>query len=77
MKIENDSLIIEEEILEDMTEEFYAAANQENIKKIVVKTADVASSIVQILWCLKPKKEIVIEDQFLEKFFENVAIAES
>lgn len=77
MKIENDNLIIENEILEDMTEEFYATANQENIKKIVVKTPDIASSIVQILWCLKPKKEIIIEDQFLEKFFENVSIAGS
>jgi hypothetical protein len=72
VNIEDNVLIIESELGDDMAEEFMAAASQDSIEKIVVKNENIASSIIQVLWCLKSEKEIEIDSQFLNKFFDNV-----
>ena len=72
MKIENKVLIIDDEISDEEAEEFYAAANQEEIEKIIIKNPNIGASIVQILLNLKKDKDIETDDYTLKRIFENV-----
>jgi len=70
MRIEENVLIVDEPILEDKVDEFEASVNQAQIEKIVIEEDDLHASAIQILWCLD--KEVEVESEFLQKFFENV-----
>ena len=70
MRMEENTLIIDEPILEDKLEEFEASVNQSQIEKIIIEEENLHASAIQILWCLD--KEVEIESEFLQKFFENV-----
>lgn len=72
MKIKDDKLIIDEEMNDEMVEEFVAVASDEGIKKIVIENPAISSSIVQAILCFSKEKKIKCEDAFLSKFFENV-----
>ncbi len=72
MKIEDKVLIIDDEITDEEAEEFYAAANQEEIEKIIIENPNIGAAIVQILLNLKKDKVIETEDYTLKRVFENV-----
>jgi len=72
MKIEDKVLIIDDEITDEEAEEFYAAANQEEIEKIIIENPNIGAAIVQILLNLKKDKDIETEDYTLKGVFENV-----
>jgi hypothetical protein len=74
MKIENDTLIIDEPLDDDALEETKIAINQEGIKAIKVQNDNISSSIVQLLWCVSEDKKIEIQSGFLDNFFTNVKI---
>jgi len=74
MKIENGVLIVDEPILDESVDMFYASINQSDIQKVIVTTADLGASIVQVLLQSSKTKNIEINDIFLKKFFENVAV---
>jgi len=72
MKIENNVLYIEEEITDEMAEEFFATLKQDEIKKIVINNPNLGASIVQLLLWSSKEKEIQMQDWTLQKIFENV-----
>ena len=72
MRIEDNVLIVDEEILEDKLDEFEVTINQPQIEKIVIQTDDIDARGIQLLWCLD--KEVEVESEFLAKFFENVKV---
>jgi len=72
MRMEENTLIIDEPILEDKLEEFEASVNQSQIEKIIIEEENLHASAIQILWCLD--KEVDIKSEFLKKFFENVKV---
>jgi len=74
MKIENDTLVIDESLMDEQIEEFLVAINQEEIQKISIQTEDVSASIIQAIWC--SKKNVEVDSEFLSKFFENVKVVE-
>jgi len=72
MKIEDKVLIIDDDITDEGAEEFYAAANQEEIEKIIIENPNIGAAIVQILLNLKKNKDIETDDYTLKRVFENV-----
>ncbi len=75
MYTENDTLVIDEEMGDETIETFLREAKKPEIEVIRVENGNIAASIVQMLWCLSPNKKIEIEDPFLARCFEQVAIA--
>lgn len=73
MRVLDDCLIIEQPISDDSVLEFADAINRSEIKKVIVENSELGASIVQILLCKKREKDIEVKDDFLEKFFENIA----
>ena len=72
MKVENNTLYIDEEISDERVEEFFAVINQDDIEKIEVNNPNLGASIVQLLLIKKREKEIILNDEILQKIFENV-----
>ena len=72
MRIEDDTLYIDEEITDEGVEEFVVSISQEDIKSIEVNCNNLGASIVQALLVKKGDKNIVIKDPVLNKIFENV-----
>ena len=60
MKIENDTLIIDEPLDDDALEETKIAINQEGLRTIKVQNDNISSSIVQLLWCVSEDKKTEI-----------------
>jgi predicted transcriptional regulator len=72
MRIENNTLIIDNVLENENITEFYEATKQEEIEIIKVEVETISAGAVQILWSLTNSKKIEIESDFLKKFFENV-----
>ena len=72
MKIEENTLIIDQPLDDDALEEISATVDQEKIKIIKVENDNLSSSIIQLLWCASNDKKIEILSSFLDNFFTNV-----
>jgi hypothetical protein len=72
MKIEENTLIIDQPLDDDALEEISATVDQEKIKIIKVENDNLSSSIIQLLWCASKDKKIEIQSEFLNNFFTNV-----
>ena len=72
MRIEANTLIVDEELGDEAAEEFKAAVEQPEVRSVRIDNGNLAASIVQILWCLEGQKEILVNDPFLARFFEQV-----
>ena len=72
MRVENDILYIDEELSDEVLDEFTATVKQDGIEKIKVLTPNLGASIVQMLLVEKQDKAVEIEDGILKKIFENV-----
>jgi len=75
MTIEDEKLIIDNPVRDEDIDEFLVTLSQEQIKKVVIKEDDIASSIIQAIWC--SKKEVKVKSDFLKPFFENVIVGEN
>ena len=73
MKIEGDTLYIDEEITDERVDEFIASISQEDIKSVEVNCNNLGASIIQVLLIKKRDKDIVIKDPILNKIFENIS----
>ena len=49
--------------------------SNDNIKEIVVKTNDIHPSIFQLLLVLSKDKKVTIDDEFNQRFFDNLKLA--
>jgi hypothetical protein len=72
MRVENGILFIEDEISDELAEEFLATISQNEIEKVELNCSNLGASIIQILLIKKREKEIVLNDPILEKMFENI-----
>lgn len=72
MIIEENKFIITDEVTDEMSGEFLEVLNSSNIETVVIKTPEISSSIMQILFCIAKSKHIECEEPFLAKFFESV-----
>lgn len=73
MKIKDKVLTITKSVSDEDAKVFLKIFEKKEIKKIEVKTNDLGASIVQILLCQRRDKEVVIEDEILQKVFHNVS----
>jgi molecular chaperone DnaK (HSP70) len=74
MKIEDNTLFIDEEIIDEMVEEFFATLKQDEIKKVIINNPNLGASIIQLLLYFSKEKEIETNDKTLQKIFENVKV---
>jgi len=70
MKIQDNILFITDKIDYDDCEEFLKLSDE--AESIVVETNDIHPSIFQLLFCISKKKDIIVEDEFNKRFFENL-----
>ncbi|MEA3290172.1 MAG: hypothetical protein U9Q04_08330 [Campylobacterota bacterium] len=73
MKLEENVLILEDKLEYENYEELLKLSK--DCDEIVVTSNDIHPSIMQILFCLSTEKQITVEDEFNEKFFENLKLA--
>lgn len=72
MKIEENKLIIDDPISEMEIDELLTSLKQEQISEVIVQNDDLHAGAIQALWCVKNKKSVTIESEFLKPFFEHV-----
>ena len=72
MKIEENTLIIDQPLDDDALDDTASAINQKEIEVIRIEDDNLSSSIVQLLWCASKDKKIEIQSEFLNNFFTNV-----
>ena len=75
MNVDGDKLIIDDKIDAEDYEELLELASNDEVKQIIVDTNDIHPAIFQILFVLSKEKKIVIEDEFNQRFFENLKLA--
>lgn len=72
MYIVENKFIIESELTDNTAGEFLEIVKSPQVEKIVIKTMEISSSVMQILFCLAKEKEIICEVPYLAKYFENI-----
>ena len=75
MNIVENKLIINDQIDYDDFSELLELASKEEIEEIVVDSNDIHPSIFQLLLILSRDKKVIIEDEFNQRFFENLKLA--
>jgi len=70
MRIDENKLIIEDELTDDMIDSFLE--NADKVEIIQIETDAISSLVFQQILCLHNKKEIICNNSFLSKFFENI-----
>jgi len=73
LKIEDNTLIIDDEIGDEDIEEFSTSISQDGFNKILVQNPNLGASIIQALLIKKKDIEIEVDDEILAKVFENVS----
>ncbi len=72
MNIEDNKLYISEKIDYEDCDELINLSN--NVEEIVVEANDIHPAIFQLLLVLSKTKNIIVEDEFNKRFFENLKI---
>lgn len=75
MEIKDNILVLNNEITNDMLEDFMKLAYSDTVLEFNIKTGSIDALILQQLFCLSKTKKIICEDEFLKKFFSNIVIA--
>lgn len=70
MRIEDNKLIIENELTDDMIDTILENINK--VETIQIDTDAISSLAFQQILCFHNKKEIICNNTFLSKFFENI-----
>ena len=74
MRVEDNNLILDEEVNNEMLEEFMKLSSKKKLKTIVIETDNISSLVVQQLFCIAKEKKILCNDPFLNKFFDDVRL---
>jgi len=74
MKVEDGVLILDSEVNDEMLDEFLSLSNQDDVKSVLIETDNISSLVIQQLFCLRETKEVVCNDEFLSKFFDDVKL---
>ncbi|MEA3554776.1 MAG: hypothetical protein U9R39_10320 [Campylobacterota bacterium] len=74
MEIEANKLLINEQIDYDDCSEFLELASNEDVEEIIVDTNDIHPSIFQLLLIYSDDKKITINDEFNQRFFNNLSL---
>ena len=74
MKVEDGVLILDSEVNDEMMDEFLNLSNSDDVKSVLIETDNISSLVIQQLFCLKETKEVVCNDEFLAKFFDDVKL---
>ena len=72
MKIEENILILEDEINDEMLEEFMQLCQTKGLASIVIETDNICSLALQHLFCISKNIKVVCNDSFIAKFFDNI-----
>ena len=72
MKIKDSVLVLKDEVNDDMLEEFMTLVNKKKVKSIKIDTDNIGSLVVQQLFCINKSKQVICDDPFLAKFFDDV-----
>jgi len=73
MRVENEVLYIDDEINDEEVEEFFTTISQDEITKIEVNNPNLGASIIQILLIKNREKDIIVNDDILQRVFENIS----
>ncbi len=74
MKIQENTLVIDEAISDESCDEFIVLIMQPEIERIHLRTNEVASSILQVLLCMQKNRELIVDDPFLAKIFHRIVL---
>ena len=72
MRIEENILILDQEISDDMVDQLIENINNEEVESIQIDTDNISSLAIQQLLCVAKEKKMIINNSFIEKFFENI-----
>ena len=72
MIIEDNRLIIAKEITDDMLDDLIKNINNDKITHIQIDTDEISSLCLQQLFYIAKTKKVEINNNFIEKFFENI-----
>ncbi len=75
MKIDENRLLLDTKLEYDDCTQLLELASLDDIDEIVVETNDIHPSIFQLLFILSKEKKITVEDEFNQRFFENLKLA--
>ena len=73
MRIENNNLILDNELTDEVLEEFIQFTKDNQFKSVIINTNNISSIILQQIFCLSKTKDIVCNDNFMAKFFDNIS----
>jgi len=73
MRIEENTLILDEEVNDEMLEDFIVLVKDEKVENIQIDTDNISSLVMQQIFCLESTKHIVCNDPFMAKFIENIS----
>ena len=74
MRVEDGVLILDSEVSDEMLDEFLDLSNQDDVKSILIETDNISSLVIQQLFCIRESKEVICDDEFLGKFFDDVKL---
>ena len=74
MRVEDGILILDSEVNDEMLDEFLTNANKKKVKSILIETDNISSLVVQQIFCIRETKDVVCNDPFLAKFFDDVKL---
>lgn len=72
MRIEMNRLILDQEINDEMLFDFMTVLHSDAVEVVQIDTDNISSLALQQLFCAEKTKEIVCNNVFLEKLFENI-----
>lgn len=72
MKIVGNRLILDTEINDDMLFDFMMTLHNSSLEVVQIETDHISSLALQQLFFIQKTKEIICNNSFLEKFFENI-----
>lgn len=72
MRIEINKLILDEEINDEMLFDFMTILHSDVVEVVQIETDNISSLALQQLFCVEKTKEIVCNNIFLKKLFENI-----
>ena len=72
MKIDNETLLLDESLEDENVDELIAILSQDNIKNIQLNTKSVGPASLQVLLCHSQEKSVQVENDFLATLFESL-----
>jgi len=71
---DEDSIILENEVLDDSLDDLLVHLLDDSIKNIIIETDNISSLVLQQLYLVKDSKNIIVNNSFMKKFFDDVKV---